>query len=116
MAARILILDDEEFVLNVMKRALSGAGYEITTVSTGPEFENALSGEGETPFELIIMDLHLVGSKTEDLISAARGKNPARKFLFVSGTARPPEGQAGNFIQKPFMINDLRKAVKERVG
>lgn len=112
MAIRILILDDEQVVLNMMKRALSKSGYEVTAVSAGPEFGTALLSEARAPFDLIIMDLHVHGSSPDEVIAMAREKNPARKVLFVSGTW-PPSGEVGHFLQKPFLLKDLRKAVKE---
>ena len=53
---KILIVDDEQSLLNQLKRALEGQRYMVETAMDG---EEALDKLFETPFDLIILDIML---------------------------------------------------------
>ena len=55
---RILIVDDEEDVLELVRYNLDGSGYQIETASTG---EQAHSKARKNTLDLIILDLMLPG-------------------------------------------------------
>jgi DNA-binding NtrC family response regulator len=107
MKEKILIMDDEPLVLSAMERSLLKVGYTVKAVSTPAKYKKAL---GEESFDLAILDLHIPDSSIEKLEDEARGKNPRIKFIHVSGANE--RGEGGNFLQKPFRIDDLRKLVR----
>ena len=111
MSKRILVVDDEPVILNAINRALSKVGYEITAVRDGSScMEALLTGD----FGLVIMDLHLPGSSTEELAASALARCPGIKFLYISGGFGRKD--AVPFIQKPFRINDMRDMVRTIIG
>jgi len=107
MKEKILIMDDEPLVLAAMEKALSRVGYAVTAVSNLPKYKKAL---GEEEFDLAILDLHLPDAEVENLVKEAVKKNPAMKFIYVSGADSYLESK--NFLQKPFRIEELRRLVR----
>lgn len=120
--AKILIVDDEQQVLNALRRAL-GARHEISTV-LGTE---AVSGtlEQESPFDVVISDFRMPGDLTgADVLHLARRYHPTVGCILHSGGA--PRGLAladivrdhcppgTMLIEKPASPNEL-DAVVNRV-
>ena len=60
---KILVMDDQDIVLRMIKRMLSSMGYEVTFASDGRQaiklYEEALSSE--SPFKAVILDLTIPG-------------------------------------------------------
>jgi len=54
---RILVVDDEEVVQNLLQRILTEAGYDVTTAADGEEALFAVS-QGEV--EVVLLDLSLI--------------------------------------------------------
>ncbi|MBI4690258.1 MAG: response regulator [Nitrospirae bacterium] len=109
MQERILVIDDEPLILSSIEKALSRVGYEIVTTMDLNGFCTSLTCR---KFDLIIMDLHMKGINTNELIIEAQRTLPSVKFLTISGSTT----QAKNskyFLQKPFKIDSLRQKVRE---
>lgn len=106
MCEKILVVDDEPLVLMTIERALSKVGYEVRVAEDAGGFLDALRAEGAP---LLIMDLHLGGTDMEALVEEAMRICPGSEILFVSGSV--PE-HPGNFLEKPFRIDDLRQKVR----
>ena len=114
---RILVIDDEDTILHIM-RSILGPDYDVVTALTG---ENALRlfelGEA---FDLIVCDLMMPNITGMDLHRELSRVAPdqAGRMLFVTGGACTPE--AGAFLErqvslaKPFTADELRAAVDQR--
>ncbi|RMG00872.1 MAG: response regulator [Nitrospirae bacterium] len=107
MSSRILVVDDEPLILSSIERALERVGYDVVTVSDRKGFFSAMDGGG---FSLVILDLHLNDLSMEEIISATKEKSPEAGFLVISGSDSVDDLP---YIQKPFMIKELRARVKE---
>lgn len=105
---KILIIDDEPLVLSSIEKALLKVGYPVTAVSNSESFRNAVTAND---FELLIMDVHIKGVDTNELIRMAKAVLPKAKLLTISGSV--PSQDSRYFLQKPFRINELRKKVRE---
>ncbi len=55
---RILVVDDEERMLQLLDKLLTGEGYEVRTASSAGE---ALRILGETDYNLVISDVRMPG-------------------------------------------------------
>jgi len=55
---RVLVVDDEEDILELIEHNLKNEGYEVQSVTTG---ENALRTASENTPDLIVLDLMLPG-------------------------------------------------------
>ena len=112
----ILVIDDEEAVLDVVRRVLEIAGHEVACVSSGPDaLERLNTGQ---PCDLIILDLMMPREDAVGLFQRLRQRRPGVPVLLCTGLpqAEPaPEllasGAAG-LIRKPFRMNELWIAVK----
>ncbi len=114
----ILLVDDEEFILEVGKKMLESLGYKALTAKNGWEATEVYK-QKQKDIDLIILDMvmpDVSGDKVFDLI---RKINPKAKVLLSSGY--PSNGEAtqilnrdyNGFIQKPFSLNDLSLKIKE---
>jgi two-component system cell cycle sensor histidine kinase/response regulator CckA len=113
----ILVIDDEEAVLDVVRRFLEIAGHDVACVSSGSEaLEQLSSGR---PCDLIILDLMMPREDAVALFQRLQQRRPGVPVLLCTGVpeAEPaPEllrrGAAG-LIRKPFRMNELWYAVKQ---
>jgi CheY-like chemotaxis protein len=80
-AARILLVDDHEDTLEVMRRFLRRGGHQVVTAST---FQQALSIGQLEKFDLLISDLGLADGNGYELISALKAVSSV-KGIALSG-------------------------------
>ncbi|MCX7847759.1 MAG: PAS domain S-box protein [bacterium] len=114
--ARVLVLDDEEAVRLLIKRALEEAGYEVTDVGTGEEAIQRFQAQrgSARQFDLAILDLTVRGGiGGKEVLQALRRADPKIKALVVTGYAEQAKREllgAEEFdgvVAKPFRIEDL---------
>jgi signal transduction histidine kinase/CheY-like chemotaxis protein len=114
---RILIIDDEYAVRNVLGLSLSHLGYEVVTASSGLEGLEIYATERGT-FDLVILDILMPGLSGEDVFTRLQKMNPDVRALVVSGfssgdvVARILGNGGRDFIQKPFLIDVLSRKVR----
>ncbi|WP_428268126.1 response regulator [Haliangium sp.] len=119
--ARILIVDDEQFVRNALCRALKG--HDLVTAANGEEALQHLTQSG-APFDLILCDLMMPGVSGMDLYRHLGDRQPSRQaqFVFLTGGVFTDEAQdfithiSNPVIQKPFNFQQLRGIVRARIG
>lgn len=113
--ARILVLEDEPFVLRAIQRVLRSAGHDVTTTADGASAAAALA-EGP-PFDLLFTDAVVPGTDTADVIAQFTERHPRAPVLVCSGYVREEVVRRGiragtfHFLQKPFEPDDVRSAV-----
>lgn len=114
---RVLVIDDEYAVRNVLGLSLAHLGYEVDTAASGFEgvekFQSAAN-----PYQLVILDLLMPGLSGEEVFNRLRAVNAGIPILIVSGFSsehvvqRILEDGAKDFIQKPFSIEVLSEKVR----
>jgi two-component system, cell cycle sensor histidine kinase and response regulator CckA len=112
----ILLVEDEPYVLRVMKEILETQRFTVFTAGNAEEGMQ-VARKQQNRFNLLVTDVMLPKLNGVQLSMQLKKENPDLKVLFMSGYApenichmRKFETEA-NFIQKPFMINDFMKAV-----
>lgn len=80
--ARILVIDDEIMILELVRRALVDVGHEVTTVDDGDRAPATLEVE---PFDLVITDILMPGREGIGLILEIRRRFAALPVVAVSG-------------------------------
>lgn len=115
----ILAIDDEEAVLDVIRRFLEIAGHEVACASSGQEALEQLNG-GQ-PCDLIVLDLMMPREDVLTLFQRLQQRRPGVPVLLCTGVpdAEPaPElmrrGAAG-LIRKPFQMKELWRAVRKHL-
>lgn len=82
---RILVVDDENFVLNLTVRILGNLGHkDITTADNGRRALEIMSGARET-FDLIICDLNMPGMDGVEFMRHCAERNFGGGVIFLSG-------------------------------
>jgi PAS domain S-box-containing protein len=118
---RVLIMDDEAMVRDVVGRILSTMGLEVESAGDGAEtialFEKA-KNEGR-PFDVVIMDLTIPGGMGgKEAITKLRELDPNVKAIVSSGYSHDPvmarfrEYGFSGAVSKPYSIKLLCDTVK----
>jgi two-component system phosphate regulon response regulator PhoB len=113
---RILVVDDEPDLLELVCFHLTRDGYQVQTATSG---EEALRKAG-AKFDLIILDLMLPGMDGQDVARALRAEPATRAVPVIMLTARGEEADivaglelgAEDYVTKPFSPRVLTARVK----
>ena len=115
MNPRILFVDDEAAMLEVLSAYFSDKGYAVTTARTAQE-AMALADEGS--FDLTILDINLAGENGLELLSFFRTNFPKLPVVMFTGLVEDElldqamaKGASG-FMRKTDALDDLLAAVK----
>jgi two-component system cell cycle sensor histidine kinase/response regulator CckA len=113
--ARVLVVDDEASILDIVDRVLLAAGYQ-TSLTTSP-LEALRLIESEPPFDLLLTDLVMPEMSGDELARRALVLRPQLKVLYLTGysdrlfTLRSWLWENEAFLDKPVTIEGLREAV-----
>jgi DNA-binding NtrC family response regulator len=115
---RILVVDDDERVLFVLRRTLLAFqnGYEIVTATDG---HKALNKAKEVPFDLLITDLKMPGMDGITLTQAIRDLNSGTVVVWITayGCAQVSDEatrlSVHECLEKPLRIDEIRRVVRE---
>lgn len=111
---RVLVVDDEEPVGNLLDRMLRTLGHRPTIVCSG---EAGLEMMEREVFDVVLCDVKMPGLNGFDVLSALRAQNPdlAERLIFVSGdtlshaTRATLEQNENLFLAKPFSIEQVQQ-------
>ena len=104
---KILIVEDEEDILELIRYNLQKNGYELTSAGSGEEALNKLASETPT---LIILDLMLPGIDGLEVCRTIRGNKQTKDIAILMLTAKSEEADivtglelgADDYMTKPF--------------
>jgi len=117
--ARILLVDDEETVLHLVRQVLESAHHDVITANSGT---TALATVAGSRFDLVITDLVMPDKAGIETIIELRELHPDLPIIAMSGGGR---GSATDFLDlaatlgarktlaKPFSVKALLDAVSE---
>src|SRR5262249_4040647 len=120
-AGRLLVIDDEEQVRDVLVAMLKVGGFSATPAADG-EAGLTLFRENPTAFDAVIIDLLMPGMNGEQTFKAMRALKPDVRVLFVSGCSdrdiigRLGGGRGVTFLAKPFTRVALERKLRELVN
>ena len=81
---RILVVDDEENVIQILQDLLSENPYDVDTVPTG---EEALEALAEHQYDLLLTDINLPGVNGIEVVAAAKEADPEMVVVVITGYA-----------------------------
>lgn len=117
-AGTILLVDDEETVIDVVREMLEMLGYQVIIADSGREALKVY-GSGREKIDLVILDMIMPETGGGETFDRLREINPDIKVLLSSGYSLNGEA-AGimargcrGFIQKPVGIAELSRKVRE---
>jgi len=114
--AKILIVDDEEFICAILKECLSSIVHSVFTASTGNEAIELIKGNH---FDIIFLDLTMPGKSGFDVLREIKTIDPSSIVVVLSGRAEEDvsdkvmaEG-AFSFMPKPFTVSQVYTTVEQ---
>jgi eukaryotic-like serine/threonine-protein kinase len=115
----VLLVDDQEELRRLYRRALAKDGHEVTPAAHGRE---AVEMAGSKRFDVVITDVRMPDMTGIELLQALRVADPDLPVVLVSGSPdlesamRAVELGALDFLVKPVSFEKLRQAARRGVG
>jgi two-component system NtrC family sensor kinase len=116
--ARILVVDDEASIVDILYDVLRLDGHQIETALNG---RLALRKLQQQPFDVVISDLRMPGMSGQELFEQMKEMNSAllSRIIFTTGDVASQDTQGfleksgSPYLQKPFDLNEVRRLVQE---
>lgn len=117
---RVLVVDDEEAILDLVKDALTKNGIELDTAQDG---KAALERFRHNTYDAAICDWRMPGMNGQEIYEQLRSFDPkaAGRMIFITGDVVNEKAQSfirshGNlYLPKPFTLHEIRQAVRQVV-
>lgn len=114
---KVLVIDDEEPILHMVREALTPRGYEVDVALDG---ESGLQRMSEKKYDVALCDWKMPGLNGQQVYERARAMNPAlcSRMIFITGdvinerSRKFLEQQNKICLPKPFTIVEFRAAIK----
>ncbi len=123
--ANILVVDDEEDILELVRYNLDREGYTVSCAASG---EEALAAAAARPVDLIVLDLMLPGIDGLEVARRLRQSAETKETPIVMLTAKGEEADivtglelgADDYVTKPFspriLIARIKAVIRRRSG
>jgi CheY-like chemotaxis protein len=117
-SGRILVVEDETAVRELVGRVLGGAGHQVSSARDAAE-ALSLTRRQDPAFDLVLTDVVMPGMNGLQLARELRADRPDLPIILMSGyTAEPLEASDAGFVllPKPFTADDLLRHVGAALG
>jgi DNA-binding NtrC family response regulator len=115
--SRILVVDDEDALRNILSGELSNSGYDVASASDGDE---AISMISNKQFDLVLLDIKMPRVDGFEVLKFIKKNQPSVKVIMLTGFAdlknaiESKKHGAEDFVSKPYDLVDLLTTI-ERV-
>jgi CheY-like chemotaxis protein len=117
MNKRILVIENNTFILELLRDLLIRFGYDVECIETGRE---ALERLNQIEFDLIFLDIHLEDMNGRAVFQKLRERSPglAQRVIFVTGDLGNTETEiflkeSGNlWLPKPFTLKEIQQILE----
>ena len=115
MSPKILVIDDESGIRDILGQLLRYHGYDVVTAGTGEEGLKALS---ESFFNIIVLDIRLPDTPGTVLLDKVEEIAPRAKVVLITGhpsvetAIRALRKRTYDYIQKPFKLGQLLESIE----
>jgi len=121
LGKKVLVIDDEEAILQMVRETLSEHGYEVDVARDG---ESALSRLGQTSYDLALCDWKMPGLNGQQIYERVRATNPAlsERMIFITGdvindkTEKFLRESQRVCLSKPFSLVEFRAAISKALA
>ena len=113
--ARVLVVDDEQMLLDMVSDALTFAGYSVEVAGDGVTALNAVKRQ---PPDVVILDVNMPEPDGFQVARNLRRTNPNLPVLFLTARADIEDLRTGfeaggdDYLTKPFRLEELRLRVE----
>src|SRR3989304_8993976 len=107
---RVLVVDDEEMLRNLLARILEREGYSVSTASGAKQ---ALASLEKSDFQIMVSDVKMPEMNGFELLRAAKHKYPQMAVVMMTAFGADYRGQqalglgADGYVAKQFKCKDL---------
>jgi len=114
---RLLVVEDDDDLRDMVARILTGAGYAVKTAPSGDRALELLANDA--PMDLMLTDVVMPGMRGPDLAQRAHATRPEMRVAYMSGyadTTMVPAWQLAlldPLISKPFSPSSLLRRMRE---
>ena len=118
MSKKILVVDDDQGVMEVIQMVLEGEGYQVETSFDEDCFPLA---EDNLP-DLILLDVLLLGGDGREICQLVKGNQATSHIPIIMLSAHSDADQvadmsgADDFLEKPFDVDALIKIVQRHLA
>ena len=115
-ALRLLVVDDEEVIRDVLSTLLERQGYDVTVAADAAE---ALAQFDADPFDIVLLDLMLPDRPGLEVLRAIRSRDPDAVVVIVTayssieGAIDAMREGAFHYIPKPFQNEEVLLTVEK---
>ena len=115
--ARVLVIEDDAAINDVVATRLSRDGHAVTQAFSGSE-ARLLLGEKNLGFDVVICDLMLPGATGEELVGLIRSRDAATPVIVISARTTAADKidllrlGADDYLTKPFDLDELAVRVE----
>jgi two-component system OmpR family response regulator len=120
--ARLLVVEDEEMILELLSGSLRFAGFDVVTAVSGAEALRAVTASRP---DLVLLDVMLPDGDGFEVVRRLRSSGPDVPVIFVTARDGVQERVAGlalgadDYVTKPFSLDEVLeriRAVLRRTG
>ncbi len=114
--ARLLVVDDDRTILEVLTEYLEGQGHEIVRASSGRE---AIDAARDGSIEIALVDWTMAGITGRDVVDFFRRESPKTQILVSTGhdSEKVSDSLAGRHarevLRKPFSLTELSDLIRK---
>lgn len=114
----VLVVDDEQDIVNVIRLALEGEGYQVEVARNGSQ---ALQTVERRRPDLILLDVNMPGVDGWEVLNQLRAAAGTQTPVVVMTAGYDAQAQAldsgaQGYLGKPFELDDLFGAVQAHIG
>jgi DNA-binding response OmpR family regulator len=113
---RILVVDDDPILLELLTDTLTAIGYEATPASDGIIALDILTTQ---KFDLMITDIKMPRMDGIQLLKKVKRHYPGLPVLFITGVASQEvigQAEADGFLAKPFRIAHIEELIQQTLS
>jgi two-component system cell cycle sensor histidine kinase/response regulator CckA len=116
---RILVVDDERMVRDVLRRLLERAGHQVVVADGGAEGVETYRRQWHH-VDLVILDVMMSDMDGREALARMRAVNPAIRAVLSSGYAMDGDALLATdgvrLLQKPYTLEDVSRALAEALA
>jgi two-component system, OmpR family, response regulator len=114
-AARLLVVDDEATILELLSGSLRFAGYDVVTAASGAEAVRAVAVARP---DLVLLDVMMPGGDGFEVVRRLRDTSPDVPVIFLTARDEVNDRVTGfglgadDYVTKPFSLEEVLARVK----
>jgi len=116
---RVLVVDDDSSLLEMMRLTLTKEGHDVQTASSAAEARELLD---EPRYELVVSDIYLGDESAIDLLDQIQSSNPDAAIILVTAQGTVETAAAArtagvfDYLAKPFKLGQLVERARAALG